>query len=1358
MAVNFFSRSIQDSPREQAQPSSEMPSAPSDHVVQEWRAQLRQITSEEGGNTFPRLTVSEAHPGGLAQLYAGRPTKLSSLIRESAAHKRALERARSLVSFTHEMAMRHGVAPVHIAIGHAQWGEDEARTSAPVFLRPLRLSLEGDDVVITLRHGMELSAAFEDALAEKNVHIDMDEVAHLSTQTHGFSASVVLDHARQAASVLDNFDVREELTIGIFEHPAALLLRELDRPAHLMKNRIIRALAGDAAARSAISGPLPESNPSDRDPDEERGAGDLTPKQQDVVEAVADGHSFIVDAPSGADDASLIAAIIADSAANGRTVVHIAGSPSRTLAVHGRLRDLGVDEAAVRIDGSNASDATLGLQLIHASQDLTSVEDSAEVAKMRARLRSVRQTLSSYTTYLHRPFKQFGVSAFDALQVLTDLTATKPAPRTRVRLSEEILIEIASDQGARARELLHEASSLGVFSRNAQVGPWKGIVIGSQEQVPDVLERVNRLAKETLPELRVLIASVAGETGISSAVNMRQWYDQLAMFEGVREVLDVFQPRVFERSAADMVIATASKKWRQEHGISMPRSQRVRLVKQAQDMLRPGSHVEDLHRALLTVQERRDVWRQHCDSDGWPKLPSNLAQAAALTHEVAEDLAHLNPMFVTAHGDLEMMPIVDLAKLCERLSADPEGGYELPRRVAVLKELAELGLEPLTRDLRGRHVDDDQLDAELDLAWWASILGLMLATDSRLGGFDPAVLEQALTEGRELDRQQVASLVPQVISRLRRGRTQAVANDPQALSALELAVNDQHALTSLYAQFPLAWDLIPAVLTVPTLVPQILPENHQVDVVILDDVDALPLAELVPIISRASQVVLFADLAQEHVDDSVAALSEVLPHLRMEVRPTRLNDQMALLLARYRVDHTGVPVPWTSASAPVTAIWTEGTGMPTPGSEAVESTAVEVDAVVEAVLEHATSTPERSLAVVALNSQHAERIRTQLMRTIGAEPGLASFFDPARVEPFVVVDPDGARGLGRDHIIIAVGFAKTPHGRVIHHFGVFSSPAGAGAMADVLRSVRGDLTVVSSIRPEEIDTSRLSQRGALMLVDLLEIARGQSGVGIDSWPTLDIEPDRLLIDLADRLYGLGLEVVANIGIPGGLRIPLAIGHPEVPGRLLLAVLTDDDEYVAQPSLRVRDRLWPAMLEAQGWKVHIALSMAVFIDPAKETDRIVQLVLDAVDEINGPAVPVMELPENPDAEFGANASEDADLAPISEEDAADDHAGEARQRRDEWVEDTQGGEGDLLASDIEAESARGERPAIARGLPLAAYSDDQLDEIAQWVASDGVERSEEESVDELWRALGLTRRGAQTDAVLRHVVRRNTSAK
>ena len=182
-----------------------------------------------------------------------------------------------------------------------------------------------------------------------------------------------------------------------------------------------------------------------------------------------------------------------------------------------------------------------------------------------------------------------------------------------------------------------------------------------------------------------------------------------------------------------------------------------------------------------------------------------------------------------------------------------------------------------------------------------------------------------------------------------------------------------------------------------------------------------------------------------------------------------------------------------------------------------------------------------------------------------------------------------------------------------------------------------------------------------------------------------------------------------------------------------------------------------MLEEQGWKVHIALSMAVFIDPAKETDRIVQLVLDAVDEINGPAAPVLELPEDPDAEFGVAEEEDAFASVSSEaphEDQEDDEASQARQRRDELVEDARENEA-VAESENDADSARGERPAIARGLPLAAYSDDQLDEVALWVASDGVERSEEEAVDELWRALGLTRRGAQTDAVLRHVIRRNS---
>ena len=76
---------------------------------------------------------------------------------------------------------------------------------------------------------------------------------------------------------------------------------------------------------------------------------------------------------------------------------------------------------------------------------------------------------------------------------------------------------------------------------------------------------------------------------------------------------------------------------------------------------------------------------------------------------------------------------------------------------------------------------------------------------------------------------------------------------------------------------------------------------------------------------------------------------------------------------------------------------------------------------------------------------------------------------------------------------------------------------------------------------------------------------------------------------------------------------------------------------------------------------------------------------------------------------------------------------------------------------EAEAAeaheRTERPRIAQGLPLQAYSDDQLDDLMAWIRSDGVNRSEAGEVEELRSALALRRRGSGIDAVLANAVRR-----
>ena len=86
-------------------------------------------------------------------------------------------------------------------------------------------------------------------------------------------------------------------------------------------------------------------------------------------------------------------------------------------------------------------------------------------------------------------------------------------------------------------------------------------------------------------------------------------------------------------------------------------------------------------------------------------------------------------------------------------------------------------------------------------------------------------------------------------------------------------------------------------------------------------------------------------------------------------------------------------------------------------------------------------------------------------------------------------------------------------------------------------------------------------------------------------------------------------VETDFGMRGGERIPLVVGHPDLPDRMLVAVLTDDAAYVAEPSVRVRDRQRAERLEALGWTVVQVWSAAAFLDPVKEASRIRQVVLD-----------------------------------------------------------------------------------------------------------------------------------------------------
>jgi hypothetical protein len=185
----------------------------------------------------------------------------------------------------------------------------------------------------------------------------------------------------------------------------------------------------------------------------------------------------------------------------------------------------------------------------------------------------------------------------------------------------------------------------------------------------------------------------------------------------------------------------------------------------------------------------------------------------------------------------------------------------------------------------------------------------------------------------------------------------------------------------------------------------------------------------------------------------------------------------------------------------------EGYGMPALGALEVEGVDAEVERVVELVRE-LRDTGE--IAVVSLSPVTAERIAAALR----ADRELAPLLAGARV---VVCDLESAADLARDTVILSVGYAKTPHGRVLHRFGAVSSPEGLALMIDALDCVRQNLHIVSCFGPAALDRQRLQHPGARLLADLLDFASdspAEPGSSKARSQPAEGEPDRLLMDLA----------------------------------------------------------------------------------------------------------------------------------------------------------------------------------------------------------------------------------------------------
>lgn len=1562
-AITAQSAAAVDAPEPADAPEPEPePVDPVDAALARWRSELVELGGVASLDDIRMLDgvvdLSAAHPSGLAQLYAGRPTHLTSLIREHSALSVARQSLREVAGRTDSLARQFGVAPVYLAIGVASWTEtvvsehgaaassasaassttaasagsslsapsaasspvaegsadafdadaaeaelarataalDASRAShpdssstarsaqpgvvrtvnVPVLLRPVRLSSATADAALTLDASIEVNPVLARALRRYGSTADVDAAARATLAGAGFSPRSALERvAALGREHLPGFEIHEQQVIGAFVHPGQALVEDLDEVWDRARaSALVAAVAGDEEARAALDVDLGEPVRTDRDPSDERGAGDLDPAQLDAVEAVSTGASLLLDAPPGSEVAETLAAIAADAAASGRTVVHVPATSADGHAVAGALRDLGLGDLVLDL----TEDGSWRRHVADAIKESLGAEppelDVPAIVDMREELTVTRDRVSRYVDALHRERAPWGVSVDDALERLAELTSDAHAARTRARVAPGRLERLDDAGTNRAHELLERAHELGVMTHAASTSPWNGVAVADVDEATDSLVRLQRLSDELLPAVIENAGYVAGATSLRRASTMGEWCEQLEMLDGVRESLDVFQPAVFERSAADMVIATASKQWREDRSVQMSASDRRHYAKAARDLVRPGRVVEDLHGELVKVQQRRETWRKHDPEGGWPTLPHGLDAMQATAQQTRELLDRLQPVLGTA-PDAPVLMDLPLETLLERAGAladDDVTAQKLPQVNAVLAELDELGLSPLVADLAAREASADELDEELTFCWWSSILAQALRTDPDLEGLDAAALSGTARRLAELDAEQSASLAGPVHHAYARRVRTAVEERKADARALYIALSreDGVPLRDILALHPIALTVKPIWIIPPTLVPQVLAPDAVVDLAVLDASADVPVSRVAAAMVRASQVIVVGDLRRAETG-LAAELGSLLPSVTLPTGRNALDAEIAAFLATNGYEGVVDAIPAPPGTERLALSLVDGRGMPAPGQSAVETVGAEVDRVVDLVIEHALTHPELSLGVVALNARHADEIRRAAAAAVAGSPALEEFFATGISEPFTVVDLPEARSLRRDHVILAVGYAKTPHGRTIHSFGQVSERSGMVELVEALCASRGTTHVVSCLAAEDIDPERLHAPGARLLREVLARAAGEAPQAEAGSAEV---PDRLTSDLVAALRRRDLLVVTGFGVEGGLRLPIAVGHPDYPGELVVAVLTDDADYVAEPSLRRRDRHWVERLEHRGWRVHRAFRASVFLDPEAEAAQIAELIEDelalrAVTAAQEAIEVVPEDAEDPLTSASAASAEDLDSESAPRVDGADDAeraesaegaapvafaplvasaagsgtgaddgaasgtepepspddfnaaARTASSRpvagRDDAAptageeaapaeptgpvdpvgasEESAAGPDEETVTEVPAEdpeseadtpatlpdhvhdepvpffqlpeaddatgapaaearaAARDVRPPIAQGLPLQAYTDDQLDDLLAWIRTDDVVRTEDEEVEELRRELALRRRGAGITAVLRNVVRR-----
>ncbi len=372
----------------------------------------------------------------------------------------------------------------------------------------------------------------------------------------------------------------------------------------------------------------------------------------------------------------------------------------------------------------------------------------------------------------------------------------------------------------------------------------------------------------------------------------------------------------------------------------------------------------------------------------------------------------------------------------------------------------------------------------------------------------------------------------------------------------------------------------------------------------------------------------------------------------------------------------------------------------------------EAERVVDVVATHAEERPEESLGVVAFSRAQERAIRDALADRRREDAALDAFVDRDDVhEGFFVKSLEVVQGDERDRIVFSVGYGPDEDGEVTANFGPLNDAGGHRRLNVAITRARRQVTVVSSLQPEDVDASGATHRGVADFKRYLAHVRDHDPT-TDSPAASDDDadlaaatsgsappgefPSPLARDVYGTLTDAGFDVDVDLGIAGYV-LDMAVRDPEAPERYALGIELDGAAARHATETRDRERLRHLVLASRDWDVHRVWAQAWATDPERELERIADRVHgDADPEPTADASTLAHPPSDRERSAAATAR-DADDTNDSNSDGA-----AAANNGDSTPAD---GNGDGLPADtgdLASEGAAGQPMQSDGGDPFDTY--------------------------------------------------------